>query len=156
MWLASPRGQQGGAGARFRGRGGAWPQGGGGAWLLAANRRGRGRGLPARGRRGRHHVRWQHGGGGRQEGQGQGGGGGTAAAAGGGEGWDGTGRDGSGRVGLGARRGCSGGIAPAGVTACVPLIIRCVPQVPGAEGRPRAAAGRPVDEEVSSDSETEM
>ncbi|XP_065543400.1 U3 small nucleolar RNA-interacting protein 2 [Lathamus discolor] len=27
--------------------------------------------------------------------------------------------------------------------------------VPGAEGRPRAAAGRPVDEEVSSDSETE-
>ncbi|XP_054072327.1 U3 small nucleolar RNA-interacting protein 2 [Rissa tridactyla] len=28
--------------------------------------------------------------------------------------------------------------------------------VPGAEGRPRAAAGRPVDEEVSSDSETEI
>uniref|UniRef100_A0A8D0EU16 U3 small nucleolar RNA-interacting protein 2 n=1 Tax=Strix occidentalis caurina TaxID=311401 RepID=A0A8D0EU16_STROC len=32
---------------------------------------------------------------------------------------------------------------------------RFVPQVPGAEGRPRAAAGRPVDEEVSSDSEPE-
>ncbi|XP_061202884.1 U3 small nucleolar RNA-interacting protein 2 [Neopsephotus bourkii] len=33
--------------------------------------------------------------------------------------------------------------------------LRCVLQVTGAEGRPRAAGGRPVDEEVSSDSETE-
>lgn len=111
--------------------------------------------LPAGGRGGQHvWQQQQHGGGRRPEGQGPARGGGTAAAAGGGEGR-------AGGAERGPKRGCPGGCRRGGLFCArlhpVPSRSspRFVPQVPGAEGRPRAAAGRPVDEEVSSDSEPE-
>lgn len=120
--------------------------------------------LPAGGRGGQHVWQQQHGGGRRPESQGPARGGGTAAAAGGGEGRVGPGRAGSGR---GRREGAEEGLSRRlssrrfvlrpSPSCPVPSRSspRFVPQVPGAEGRPRAAAGRPVDEEVSSDSEPE-